>query len=70
VKAIYDNFDTWLTGTIDFTHTDGQLTGGHFKGEKGFDANIVFENDNNGNPVKIKWDFTFGKSQTYTFEYE
>ncbi|UCH09315.1 MAG: hypothetical protein JSU61_08725 [Fidelibacterota bacterium] len=71
VSAVYDNFDTWLTGTITFQHTDdGRLTGGTFVGRDGFDAELSFEHDANGNVVTIHWVLSSGQTQTYTFEYE
>lgn len=70
IQAVYDNFDTWLTGTITFeSDNNGFLTKGYFKGEK-FDAEIFFENDEVGNIVKIHWVFSFGATQTYWFKYE
>jgi YD repeat-containing protein len=68
-KAVYKNFDGWLTGTIMFDYDDELMTGGTFKGEK-FDADITFDYDGNGNVKKIHWVFSFGDTQTYTFEYE
>ena len=71
IKALYDNFDTWLNGTIFFeSDNKGILTSGTFKGNDGFDAKIKFMNDGNKNISKIHWDFSFGKTQTYSFEYE
>ena len=71
LQADYDNFDSWLSGTITFDLDDsGNLSKGHFKGKGKFDAEILFINDANGNIVKIHWEFSFGKTQTYTFEYE
>jgi len=69
-KAIYKNMDSWLSGTITFTYDlEGLLKSGIFKGEK-FDADITFNCDEFGNVIKIHWDFSMGKTQTYTFEYE
>lgn len=70
-NAVYQNMDTWLTGTIEFSHDqDNLLDQAVFKGQDGFDAEIDFTYDLNNNPVKINWNFSFGKFQTYTFEYE
>ena len=70
VKAIYKNMDSWLTGNIIFTYdSKGYLISGFFKGEK-FDADISFTCDEFGNVIIIHWDFSMGKTQTYTFEYE
>jgi len=69
--AVYKNFDSWLTGTITFNHDENDcLSAGHFKGENGFDADITFENDDNGNVVRIHWELSSGDTQTYVFEYE
>ena len=69
-KATYKNMDSWLSGTITFTYDlNGYLKIGVFKGEK-FDADISFNCDDFGNVIKIHWDFSMGKTQTYLFEYE
>ena len=71
IKARYDQVDFWLTGTITFSHNDtGILTSGEFKGTEGFDAQIFFAYDNRNRLVKILWEFSFGKTQTYSFQYE
>ena len=71
VSAEYDKFDTWLTGTLTFTHgDDGKYTGGSFKSSGGQDADLAFEYDEHGHPVKIQWTFANEETQTYTFEYE
>ena len=70
VKAEYQNFDSWLTGTLTFQHDDsGRLVSGFFDGSE-FDADLSFSYDVDGNIVKIHWEFTFGKAQTYQFEYQ
>ena len=70
-KACYDQVDFWLTGDICFSHNDaGMLTSGAFKGTEGFDARIFFTYDNRNRLIKIHWDFSFGKTQTYFFQYE
>lgn len=71
IKAYLRNSDNWLTGTISFDHNQlGTITGGMFKGENGFDADILFKYDNDGLLNEIIWNFTFGKFQQYIFEYE
>ncbi len=71
VGAVYENFDSWLSGTIAFSHNnEDRVSDGHFKGDDGFDADIAFDYDRNHNLVQIRWNFTFSKSQTYRFEYE
>ena len=70
-KAVYNNFDSWLTGTITFEYNkNNSLQTGYFKSDKGYYANIIFDYDEMKNLVKIHWDFSFSKTQTYTFEYE
>jgi hypothetical protein len=71
IKAYIKNFDNWLTG-ITYYNLDetGRITGGEFKGENGFDAHISFNYNNEGLISEIIWEFTFGKFQKYTFEYE
>ncbi|MBN1819898.1 MAG: hypothetical protein JXR31_07675 [Prolixibacteraceae bacterium] len=69
IRADWENFDNWLTGTITFEFNRSGLLGkGYFKGEK-FDAELTFFYDDNGNLSKIHWNFSFGESQTYWFEY-
>jgi hypothetical protein len=71
VKSYYNNFDSWLTGTITFSYDKNScLKTGYFKGDSGFDAEITFEYGDKMHLVKIHWDFSFSKTQTYTFEYE
>ena len=70
IKAEWKNFDSWLSGIITFNYDNSdKLVSGYFKGENNFDANITFDFDSNQNITKINWEFTFGKTQTYSFEY-
>jgi len=70
VMAKYNKMDAWLSGTITFDHDhNGLPVKGYFKGEDNFDADIYFEYDEYYNLIKLKWDFSFGKSQVYTFKY-
>lgn len=65
------NMDAWLSGNILYTHfEDGRIKSGFFEGDDNFNADILFAYDKYYNLIKIKWDFTFGKSQIYTFKYE
>ncbi len=69
-KGVYENFDSWLTGTIGFEHDkNGLINRGSFKSNEGYTAEISFENDVYGNITRIHWEFSFGKTQTYNFEY-
>lgn len=68
--AKWDKFDTWLTGTISFEYdANNMLKSGFFKGENNFDSEIDFKSDKNGNLIRIHWNFSFGKTQTYEFKY-
>ena len=68
-KAIWKNYDGWLTGKIKFEKSrNGQLKKGTFKG-KSMDAILYFNYDIAGNLAEIKWNFNDGKTQTYQFEY-
>ena len=70
VMAKYKKMDAWLSGTITFDHDQNGLpVKGYFNGEDNFDADIFFEYDKYNNLIKLKWDFSFGKSQVYTFKY-
>ncbi len=70
-KGIYENFDSWLTGTIGFEHDEsGLINRGNFESEDGYTAEIRFTHDEYGNITRIHWQFSFGKTQTYTFVYE
>ena len=71
IKAYLKNFDSWITGTINFELNQlGIITGGQFQGENGFNASIVFNYNDEGLIAEIIWKFTFGKFQQYVFEYE
>ena len=71
IMAEYQKMDAWLTGTMAFSHDPGGLPlKGYFKGDENFDADVYFFYDDYKNLVKIRWDFSFGKSQTYTFQYK
>jgi hypothetical protein len=70
VMATYSKMDAWLSGTIAFTHDQyGMPVKGYFKGDDHFDAEIYFVYDDNKNLEVIRWDFSFGKSQIYTFKH-
>lgn len=70
-SAQWVKFDTWLTGNISFNYLPtGQIDNGFFKGKDGFDADIHFSYDQDGNLDKILWKFSFGKTQTYWFNYK
>lgn len=70
-EAYLKNFDGWLSGIIHFKNDEpGKITTGEFKGEDGFDALISFEYNQNNLVSAITWEFSFGKFQKYTFEYE
>lgn len=71
VRGVYEKFDSWISGVITFEHDEnGRLEKGKFKGKDGFDAELVFTHDKHGNVTRIVWHFSFGKTQTYRFEYE
>jgi hypothetical protein len=68
--AEYRKMDAWLSGTIAFSHDlNGLPVKGFFKGDDNFDAEIYFFYDDYKNLVRVQWDFSFGKSQVYTFKY-
>jgi len=68
--AIYENFDSWLTGEISFDYNkNGYLSNAHFIG-KPFNAEIEFTYAGNENICKIHWVFSSGNTQTYTFNYK
>lgn len=69
-KAVYENFDTWLTGTITYEHAeDGGIEKAHFDGER-FDAEIDFDRDEHGNVTRMQWVLESGQTQTYELGYE
>jgi hypothetical protein len=71
IKAYIRNFDNWLTGTINYNLNEmGEISAGKFKGENGFDALISFNYNKKDLISEIIWEFSFGKFQQYTFEYE
>jgi hypothetical protein len=71
VKAYLKNFEGWLNGTINFKSDEfGKIEAGEFTGQDGFNASIIFHYNLENLISKIKWTFTFGKLQEYSFEYE
>ena len=71
VSGELDNFDNWLNGTISFVYDEeGRLSSGKFKGDDGFDADLLFLSDRNDNLVEVQWDFSFGGFQRYYYRYE
>lgn len=71
IMAEYKKMDAWLTGTLALSHDSGGLpVKGYFKGDENFDADVYFFYDDYKNLVKIRWDFSYGKSQTYTFQHK
>jgi len=71
VGAVYRNVDGWLTGTLEFTHSpDNRLAKGTFKGEDGQKAGIHFTYNPEGLLAEIKWLFSDGRFQLYSFTYE
>lgn len=65
------NFDNWLSGSIAFDHdASGKPVSGRFSGSGGFDAGISISYNDAGMLCIIRWEFSFGKFQQYTFEYE
>ncbi len=70
IMARYEKMDAWLTGTMAISHdSNGLPIKGFFKGDENFDADVYFIYDEYRNLVKVQWDFSFGKSQIYTFKY-
>ncbi|OFX86913.1 MAG: hypothetical protein A2W99_04150 [Bacteroidetes bacterium GWF2_33_16] len=69
IEADWLKFDSWLTGSIKFTSKDDVLVSGYFSGKDGFNADLLFDSDNNKRVTKIDWKFTFNKTQTYQFKY-
>ncbi len=69
-RAVYDNFDGWLTGNLKFEHDNlGTLTSGHYAGVNGLNADLSFDHDQYRNITRIHWEFSNGKTQTYEFQY-
>ena len=71
ISANYDNMDFWLTGEIHFVYDKNDLLqNGYYKGKNSKKAVITFSNDINKNVIRIHWDFSDSKTQTYIFDYE
>jgi len=69
-KSYFRNFDGWLNGVVSYTPGhNGKPVKGIFKGENGFDAVLLFTYNNEGLLSELRWDFSFGKFQLYTFTY-
>mgnify|MGYP006282603433 CR=1 FL=1 len=70
VAARYDNMDTWLTGLLIFKHNlFDQIIKADFISDKGYTAEIKFSYTDDGLINKVLWEFSFGASQLYEFEY-
>jgi YD repeat-containing protein len=71
VGATYRNMDFWLNGELSFAYDDwGHLDSGRFSGRDGFDAELDFDTDDQGNVLRMHWAFSNGTTQTYTFDYD
>ena len=69
-EGVYENMDEWLNGNLGFTYDDsGILTGANFAGQDGFGARLFFTYDMDFNLVGIRWEFSYGGTQTYIFKY-
>jgi hypothetical protein len=69
-KAILQNADFWLTGTLSVTMwRRGMPLAASFAAAKGPSATIVYRYDSANNLSEIEWTFTNGKRQRYWFEY-
>jgi hypothetical protein len=69
-KAFYVNVDGWLTGKLEFGYSMGNLlTSGIFKGQDGLHAEIHFTYNPEGLLEEIRWIFSNGKFQVYSFLY-
>ena len=70
-SAVYENFDSWLSGKINYAYdSKGKIRIGIFEGKSGLNAEISFAMDDFGNIEKVHWDFSNGRTQTYTFKFE
>lgn len=70
IKATWDNFDSWLTGTITFDHnSEGNIQSARFESVNGYTAELEFKYDSLKNPTHINWKFYSGDTQSYRFEY-
>ncbi len=70
IKAVYRNMDGWLTGSAFFTHTTEKLLAtGTYHGEDGSSAEIRFTYNPNGLLTEIRWLFSDGNFQVYSFQY-
>ena len=71
IKAIYLNVDGWLTGELEFVHSvENQLKEGTYIGKDGLQAKIHFTYNRAGLTKEIRWIFTNGKFQVYSFSYD
>ncbi len=71
VKAYLKNLDGWLNGTIVFeSDATGRVVSGEFTGDNGFNASLSFFYSIHGLLLQIRWMFSTGKFQEYTFDYE
>jgi len=71
MRSQHKNKDAWLSGVIVYEHfEDGRIKNGFFDGDDNFNADLMFTYDEYHNLIKIRWDFTYDKSQIYTFKYK
>lgn len=69
-EAFYLRHDGWLNGNVRFIHDPGkEIQGGRFSGTDGIDADIVIGVTPSGLVEKVRWIFSSGDFQEYTFEY-
>jgi len=70
-SAKLENFDNWINGTLTFDYKEGRLHQAQFQGSgpRAFQAKLNFDFSSANLLNEIRWDFSFGGSQTYRFEY-
>ena len=67
----YENMDGWMNGILRFDNDEtGTLTRAVYKGNDGLDALLTFSYDHNFNLVKTHWEFSDGRTQSYSFRYD
>jgi hypothetical protein len=71
VRGIMQNVDAWITGLVTFeADARGRLQNGRFKGYGAIAADLTFTYDAQECLREVRWQFSSGVTQRYTFTYE
>jgi YD repeat-containing protein len=70
-REIMQNVDNWITGMVTFeSDSRGRLKRGHFQGYGAIAADLTFAYDDEECLREVRWQFSSGLTQRYTYAYE